>query len=237
MAEKGEAFGGPQTMSYSKTDIAALKTGKDGKENQHFEFWGSLLSNFNLAKIMVFILSGFVVFLLFDVYSLGHRPALVFKTTDKGESSSYVPANPDSVFDEELLYYTNEFIKSHTDLNPVSVKTSLERAISLTAGEARKTLTNEINKEDYIGTANKYRPTYNIEIGRIDIKSREYPFYKTYCVTNVNFIKPKNFVRVHVYEITWKKYNRTPQNPSGMYIVVLNHYDQADIKTNLKESN
>lgn len=228
-------FTGPNTMSYSKEQLASFKEGT-GEVKKHYEFWGTLLSNFNLAKIIIFILVLIIMGLLCVVFSLSHKPALVFRTTDNGKSASYVPANPDSVFNEELTFVTRQFIENHTDLNPVSVEKSLEDALKMTTKPVREELITEIHQQDYIGTARKYKPTYNLEIGDIAIKTREHPYYKTYCIVNINYLKPKNFIRVHIYELTWRKYPRTDSNPSGLFLAKLDHYDQGDIKTNLNKN-
>jgi len=231
--KKDFAFDGPNTMSFSRDALKSLKEGSETVK-KHYEFWGTLVSNFNLARIVILILTLIIAALLSGLYFMANKPSLVFRTNEKGAALVYLPSNPDSVFNEELVYSTDQFIRRHTDLNPVSVEKSLETALQMVTKPVRDELLSEINSQDYIGTARKYKPAYNLEIGTIEVKKREHPYYTTYCIVNINFIKPKNFLRVHIYEITWRKYPRTDTFPSGLYIAKLDHYDQGDIKTNLK---
>jgi hypothetical protein len=228
-------FGNQHTMSYSLDKLKSLRDESGEGTQKHYEFWGGLISNFNLARIVIVIMSLTIGGLVALLYFSTQKPALVFKTDDAGKSLVYTPSNPDSVFSEELLFATDQFIRRHTDLNPVSVENSLELALQMTTKTVRDDLLSEIKAQDYIGIARKYKPTYSIEIGNIEVKKREHPYYTTYCIVNINFLKPKNFVRVHIYEITWRKYARSQANPSGLYIAKLDHYDQGEIKTNLNK--
>jgi len=234
--EKSKTVVSP-TMQYSRSDLDKAKqqmsTSKEG--NKHYEFFGSFVSVTSMARYVILFLSVIIILLLLVLYASMNKPALVFKADTDGKVTQYSPINPDSVFDEELIFATRNFIESHNDLNPATVENSLNDALSVTTKQVREILIKEIKENDYIGTAQKFRPSYTIDIGTIEIKSREFPYYKTYCVANVNFLKPRQFVRVHIYEITWRKYSRTNSYPSGLYIAQINHYDQGNVQTNLNK--
>jgi len=223
----------PMTQSFSRDKLKemALSEGMPGQpQKKHYEFWGNIVSSYNIARLIIIILSLLCLGLFVLVFVYVNKPPTVIRVDSTGKDASEASFNADSVFNEELIFNTRTFIEKHTDLSPITVESSLEGALAMCATQARKALLEEIKANDYIGTARKYSPTCTIDIGNIEVKKREHPYYDTYCVINVNFIKPKAFLRVHTYSITWKKVNRSNANPSGLYIVKLDHYDQGDIK-------
>jgi len=221
---------GANTMSYSRKQLNMLKESAPGEQKTHYEFWGKLSSSYNLSRAVIAILSLFIIFLFALLYLEMTKPNLVFKVDGQGVSSGFSAPNASTVYDEELVYNTTTFINLHNDLNPFSVEKSLNQALQMCANETRKSLLAEITSENLIETAIKYKPTCQIELGNITFKKKEHPYYETFCIVNINYIKPKQFLRVHTYDIIWKKGERTNDNPSGLYIVKLDHYDQGDIK-------
>lgn len=227
---KNEAFhSGTNTMTYSRQALNALANSGNGKPRTHYEFWGNLVSSYNLTRAIIAFLAVLIVLLCAMLYMVASKPSLVFKVDHEGRASSYKPSSGTEAFDEELNYMTSEFIRSHCDLNPFSIEGSLNKALDMCSDEVRKNLMSEIKNDKLVETSRKYNPTVNLEMGTISIKKKEPPYYETFCIVNINFIKPKTFLRVHTYDILWKKGNRTNENPTGLYIVKLDHYDQGDI--------
>jgi hypothetical protein len=224
--------GGPNTMSFSREKLQAMKQDKT-TDKTHYEFYASIISSQNLAKLIILVLLTIIGGLIALIYVFAQKPPIVFKMDKTGRTEAFASSTTDSVFNEELMFLTNQFILNHNDLNPVSVESSLENCLSFTTAQVRNELLAEIKQKQLIETARKYRPTYQIEMGTVQIKDRKHPYYTTYCIVNIHFIKPKDFIRVHVYEITWKKIARSPKNPFGLYIATLSHYDQGNINNNL----
>jgi len=217
----------------SKEAVAPLQSARHSNGRKHYEFYGDLVSKVVFARIIVLILCLIIFGLLFTVVKLVNKPSMVFRTTKSGNTKTYTPSNPDSVFNEELVFLTMKFVTNHNDLNPATVEESLEKALSLCLSSSRNELLKELSNDKNIEVARTRRPTYHIEVGKIKIRHRSHPHYKTYCIVNLSFLKPRQFLRVHVYEITWKKLDRTDANPFGLYISKLDHYNQNEIHNRL----